>query len=33
MKPGLIEGLQMIVPDIEKADGNKGAVQRLPQRG
>jgi uncharacterized glyoxalase superfamily protein PhnB len=61
MKPGLIEGLQMVVPDIEKAhdqlaergvdvsdiqdlawgrfvyfsdpDGNKWAVQQLPQRG
>jgi catechol 2,3-dioxygenase-like lactoylglutathione lyase family enzyme len=60
MKPGLIEGLQMVVPDIEKAhdelaergvavsdiqdlswgrfvyfsdpDGNKWAVQQLPQR-
>jgi catechol 2,3-dioxygenase-like lactoylglutathione lyase family enzyme len=61
MKPGSIEGLQMVVPDIEKAhdelaergvdvsdvqdlawgrfvyfsdpDGNKWAVQQLPQRG
>jgi catechol 2,3-dioxygenase-like lactoylglutathione lyase family enzyme len=61
MKPGLIEGLQLVVPDIEKArdqlaergvavsdihdlawgrfvyfsdpDGNKWAVQQLPQRG
>jgi uncharacterized glyoxalase superfamily protein PhnB len=61
MKPGLIAGLQMVVPDIEKAhdelaergvevsdvqdlawgrfvyfsdpDGNKWAVQQLPQRG
>jgi catechol 2,3-dioxygenase-like lactoylglutathione lyase family enzyme len=61
MKPGLIEGLQMVVPDIEKAhdelaergvavsdiqdlawgrfvyfsdpDGNKWAVQQVPQRG
>jgi catechol 2,3-dioxygenase-like lactoylglutathione lyase family enzyme len=61
MKPGLIEGLQLVVPDIEKArdqlaergvavsdihdlawgrfvyfsdpDGNRWAVQQLPQRG